>query len=215
MSKSNTKFKIKKVTIIVLAIFSMSFVKSESPVAVSQSRAILTADIIFEGQVIKYDNAEVTIEIIKPIWNDLKNKAILKQSVLVLPRSSKTHYSLRGQIPDINQKAIFALKFDPKTKKLKHFFYDWYITKIQYRATQYYIAGKYSKVLQQYISSEEVILGIKLLRNSFHKNAELFPEVAPVKSKVALTAIQKAKEENSAAKIWIEDIEAYNAALTE
>ena len=92
---------------------------------------------------------------------------------------------------------------------------DWYITKIQYRATQYYIAGKYSKVLQQYISSEEVILGIKLLRNSFHKNAELFPEVAPVKSKVALTAIQKAKEENSAAKIWIDDIEAYNAALTE
>ena len=115
----------KKVTIIVLAIFSLSFVKSESPVAVSQSRALLTADVIFEGQVIKYDNTEVTIEIIKPIWNDLKNKAILKQSELVLPRSSKTHYSLRGQIPDVNQKAIFALKFDPKTKKLKHFF--WHI----------------------------------------------------------------------------------------
>ena len=37
----------KKVTIIVLAIFSLSSVKSESPVAVSQSRALLTADIIF------------------------------------------------------------------------------------------------------------------------------------------------------------------------
>lgn len=205
----------KKVTIIVLAIFSMSFVRSESPLAVSQSRALLTADVIFEGQVIKYDNTEVTIEIIKPIWNDLKNTAILKQSELVLPRSSKTHYSLRGQIPDVNQKAIFALKFDPKTKKLKHFFYDWYITKIQYRATQYYIAGKYSKAEQQYISSEEVVLGIKILRNSFHKIEELFPERAPVKSKVALTTIEKSKESNDAAKIWIEDIEAYNAALTE
>ena len=215
MTKSNTKFKMKKVTIIVLAIFSMSFVRSESPVAVSQSRALLTADVIFEGQVIKYDNTEVTIEIIKPIWNDLKNKAILKQSELVLPRSSKTHYSLRGQIPDVNQKAIFALKFDPKTKKLKHFFYDWYITKIQYRATQYYIAGKYSKAEQQYISSEEVVLGIKILRNSFHKIEELFPERAPVKSKVALTTIEKSKESNDAAKIWIEDIEAYNTALTE
>ncbi|UGS19807.1 hypothetical protein [Flavobacterium cyclinae] len=193
----------------------MSFVKSESPLAVSQSRAILTADIIFEGQVIKYDNTEVTIEIIKPIWNDLKNKAILKQSELVLPRSSKTHYSLRGQIPDVNQKAIFALKFDPKTKKLKHFFYDWYITKIQYRATQYYIAGKYSKAEQQYISSEEVILGIKILRNSFHKIEELFPERAPVNSKVTLKAIEQAKESNNAVKIWIDDIEAYNAALTE
>ena len=120
MSKSNTKFKIKKVTIIVLAIFRMSFFKSESPVAVSQSRAILTADIIFEGQVIKYDNAEVTIEIIKPIWNDLKNKAILKQSVLVLPRSSKTHYSLREKIPNINKKSIFALKIDSKSKKIKN-----------------------------------------------------------------------------------------------
>jgi len=215
MTKSNTKFKMKKVTIIVLAIFSMSFVRSESPVAVSQSRALLTADVIFEGQVIKYDNTEVTIEIIKPIWNDLKNKAILKQSELVLPRSSKTHYSLRGQIPDVNQKAIFALKFDPKTKKLKHFFYDWYITKIQYRATQYYITGKYSKAEQQYISSEEVILGIKLLRISFHKIEELFPERTSVKSKVALTTIEKSKESNDAAKIWIEDIEAYNAALTE
>lgn len=215
MNKYNSKFKMKKVTIIVLAIFSLSFVKSESPVAVSQSRALLTADVIFEGQVIKYDNTEVTIEIIKPVWNDLKNKAILKQTQIVLPRSSKTHYSLRGNIPEINVKAIFALKVDTKTKKLKHFFYDWYITKMENGATEYYLWGKYSKSNRQYVSSEEVISGIKSLRSSFHKIEELFPERTPVKSKVALTAIEKVKEQNSAAKIWIEDIEAFNAALTE
>jgi len=205
----------KKVSIILLAIFSLSFVRSESPVAVSQSRALLTADVIFEGQVVKYDNTEVTIEIITPIWNDLKNKAILKQTQIVLPRSSKTHYSLRGNIPEINVKAIFALKVDANTNKLKHFFYDWYITKIEKGATEYYLSGKYSKPKRQYISSEEVILGIKLLRNSYHKNEELFPEALPVKPKIALTDIEKAKEKNSAVKIWIEDIEAYNASLTD
>lgn len=205
----------KKITIILLAILSLSFVKIESPVAVSQSRALLTADVIFEGQVVKYDNTEVTIEIITPIWNDLKNKAILKQTQIVLPRSSETHYSMRGQIPDINQKAIFVLKVDTKTKKLKHFFYDWYITKMEKGATEYYLWGKYSKSKRQYVSSEEVVSGIKSLRKSFHKIEELFPERTPVKSKVASTVIEKAKEQNSAAKIWIEDIEAFNASLTE
>lgn len=205
----------KKVTIILLAIFSLSFVRSESPVAASQSRALLTADVIFEGRVVKYDNEEVTIEIITPIWNDLKNKAILKQSQIVLPRSSKTHYSLRGNIPEINVKAIFAFKVDAKTNKLRHFFYNWYITKIENGATEYYLWGKYSKPKRQYISSEEVIMGIKSIRNSFYKIEELFPERTPVRSKVGITEIENLKANNQAAKIWIEDIEAFNATFAE
>lgn len=195
-------------------IISLSFVKNESPVATSQSKALLTADIIFEGEIIKLENNEAIIKIITPIWNDSKNNNFLKQSEIIIPYDYKTHYSLRGHIPDLNEKAIFVFKIDKQNKKIKHFFRDWYITKLENGATQYYVWGKYNKIERQYISSEDIINGIKILRKSYHKNLDIFEQV-PIKSKISLSEIEQAKAINIASKIWIDDIEAYNLLLKE
>ena len=201
-----------KFIITLLVFISLSLSKSSSPVAVSQARAILTADIIFEGEIINLENDEATIKIITPIWNDINKKEQILQKEIKLPFSYKTHYSLRGQIPDLNKRAIFAFKMDEKTKKIKHFFWAWYITRLENNATQYYVGGVYSKAERQYVSSEDIVNGIKLLRKSYNKNLDLDAQLK-IKAKVALTELEKVKENNMAIKIWIEDVEAYNKQI--
>lgn len=200
---------------ILITIISLSFIKNESPVAISQSKALLTADVIFEGEVIRLENNEARIKIITPIWSDLKNSDFLKRAEITIPFDYKTDYSLRGQIPGLNEKAIFVFKINSQTKKVKHFFRDWYITKLENKATQYYIWGRYSKTVREYTSSEDIINSIKILRKSYQKNIDLFQETIPIKSKVSLSDIEKAKEKNKAVKVWIEDIEAYNKLMKE
>lgn len=203
-----------KFIISLITIISLYLSKFESPVATSQARALLTADIIFEGEIIYLGNDEATIKIITPIWNDLNKNKLLAQKEITLPYGSKTHYSLRGQIPPPNQRAIFAFKMDDKTKKIKHFFRDWYTTRLENDETQYYVFGTYSKAERQYVSSENIINGIKHLRKSYHKNLDLDAQLK-IKAKISLTELEKAKENNIATTIWFEDIEAYNKQIEE
>lgn len=193
---------------------SFPFMEKESLESVSQGKALLTADVIFEGKLIKLENDMAQIQIITPIWNGLKNTAFLKQSEITVPYSYKTHYSLRGMLPELNDKAIFVLKMDTKTKTLKNFYYQWFISRLERGATEYYVYGKYTGTERTNFSSKEIVDGIKTLRKCYKKNSEIY-EKAIIKPSLATSEIEKAKETNKAAKVWIEDIEAYNKQITE
>ena len=101
---------------------------------------------------------------------------------------------------------------DEKTKKIKHFFWAWYITRLENKATQKKVGGVYSKAERQYVSSEDIVNGIKHLRKSYNKNLDLDAQLK-IKAKIALTELEKVKENNMALKIWIEDVEAYNKQI--
>lgn len=196
-------------------IFFTSFTKIESPIAIAQFDAILTADVIFEGEIIKQDEFEITIKITTPIYNGTRNKLLLKQKEIKLDYFKSAQYYSKPHIPDIGKMAIFVFKYDNNSKKLKHFFYSSYLSKFDNwdnTGSKYYIAGKYSDSKRENISPEIIISGIKILKNSFYNKDTVLGE-APIKSKTTIDKLEEIKKSNYAFKIWVEDIEAFNKTL--
>ena len=197
----------KKIALLFIALSLFSFKKKEVA-AVQQSKSILYADVICLGKMTSIDSTGFWIAVEKEVANETPNKKLFATKKLfvsyIMP--SKNNYRGRGtQMPAKDISYVFTLKYDVKTKKIIPFFYAIGIQVDTKDSTGCYAVGlsKYEK-----ITVKDFIKGIKLLRNCYPKSGLYGSEF--IKSKVTPKELNAAKNSNTAAKLWIEEIEQMN-----
>lgn len=195
----------KKILFISFILSLCSFVFLNKRAAIPQSTTILNSNVIFLGKVSKIDSTGFFVAVEKLIINNSLDKkySTQKEIFINLANPKKSRYSYI-QIPELNSRQIFTSKFDSKTSKLTPTDYNCGL--IIDKKDSIYVIG--NSAYKQF-KTNDVVAAIKLLHNCYSYKKEYF-ENGILKSKVTSIELKKAKKSNSAAKIWIDDIETRN-----
>lgn len=201
----------KKIAILFITLSFLSFKKKEVA-AVQQSKSILYADVICLGKMTSIDSTGFWIYVEKEVANETPNKKLLalKKLFVSYKMPPKNNYRSHGtQMPIKDVSYIFTLKYDTATKKIVPFYYAVGIQVDTKDSIGCYAIGhsKYEKV-----SIKNFIKGVELLRKCYPKSGLYGGEM--IKSKVTPNELNKAKNSNVAAKLWIEEIEQMNDYYT-
>ncbi|WP_395067381.1 hypothetical protein [Flavobacterium sp.] len=196
-----------KKLLFIFSILSFYAFNSKEVAAVPQTNALLYADVIFLGQVIKSDSLGFYVRVDEEICNNTTDKLLFKKKEIYVSHDirKRTRYSYGAPRKEIQM--IFTLKYDAKTKTIKPFYYSFGLEVVAKENNSCYV---YGGTKGMFVSNKETIKGIKLFKSCYH-NLQGVWDHEFLKSKISDVEIKKAKESNAAAKIWIDEIETRNS----
>ena len=198
----------KNIFILLSTFVLCSFVKKEIAI-VPQVNTILYADVIFLGKITKVDSVGFYASVNEEVVNDTSDKTLFKTkqifvSHILYPKNEGRYNYAATPVKDTQY--IFTLKQDEKTKKIVAFYYSFGIAILENQDNKCYVNGNQK---QELIESKKVVEGIKLIKKCVANSQNLWNQEI-LKFKVSNTELTTIKESNSAAKIWIEEIETRN-----